>query len=178
MSCCAVVLFAAYAILLILLRTNAQPEERICWFQKKTRAGEECRGPTRTLNEGTARFVGGNLNCWACSRHLMRATREANAFCSCPLQEHSSELSRKKVPKRLCRLFDRIGTNIYQLPSLEHAGATSAPQSWILFSRKNQTIILPQKYVMFLPCLHFISVRNNSHEQTSIKGTQEDKKYP
>ena len=34
------------------------------------------------------------------------------AFCSCPLQEHSSELSRKKIPKRLYRLFDRIGTNI------------------------------------------------------------------
>ena len=111
MSCCAV-LFAAYAILLILLRKNAQPEERICWFQKKNRAGEECRGPMRRLNEGTARFVGGNLNCWACSRHLMRATREANAFCSCPLQEHSSELSRKKIPKRFYRLFDRIGTNI------------------------------------------------------------------
>ena len=148
MSCCAVVLFAAYAILLILLWTNAQPEERICWFQKKTRAGEDCRGPMRRLNEGTARFVGENLNCWACSRHLMRATREANAFCSCPLQEHSSELSGKKIPKRLYRLFDRIGMNI-PITAPEHAGATSAPQSRILFSPKNQTIILPQKYVCF-----------------------------
>ena len=110
MSCC-----AAYAI--ILLRTNAQPEERICWFQKKTRAGEECRGLMRRLDDATARFVGGNLNCWTCSRHLMRATREANAFCSCPLQQHSSELSRRKIPKRLYRLFDRIGTNMHQLPS-------------------------------------------------------------
>ena len=53
MSCC-----AAYAI--ILLGTNAQPEERICWFQKKTRAGEECRGLMRRLDDATARFVGGN----------------------------------------------------------------------------------------------------------------------
>ena len=105
MSCC-----TAYAI--TLLRTNAQPEERICWFQKKTRAGEECRGPMRRLDDATARFVGGNLNSWACSRHLMRATREANAFCSCPLQQCSSQLSRRKIPKRLYRLFDRIGTNI------------------------------------------------------------------
>ena len=110
MSCC-----AAYAI--ILLRTNAQHEERICWFQKKTRAGEECRGLTGRLDDATARFVGGNLNCRTCSRHLMRATREANAFCSCLLQQHSSELSRRKIPKRLNRLFDRIGTNIHQLPS-------------------------------------------------------------
>ena len=109
MSCC-----AAYAI--ILLRTNAQPEERICWFQKKPRAGE-CRGLMRRLDDATARFVGGNLNCWTCSRHLMRATREADAFCSCPLQQHSTELSRRKIPKRLYRLFDRIGTNIHQLPS-------------------------------------------------------------
>lgn len=110
MSCYAVLLFAAYVI--ILLRTNAQPEERICWFLKKTRAGEECRGPMRRLDDATARFVGGNLNCWACSRHLMRATREANEYCSCPLQQHSSELSRRKIPKRLYRLFDRIGTSI------------------------------------------------------------------
>ena len=110
MSCC-----AAFAI--ILLRTNAQPEGRICWFQKKTRAGGECRGLMRRLDDATARFVGGNLNCRTCSRHLMRATREANAFCSCPLQQHSSELSRRKIPKRLNRLFDRIGTNIHQLPS-------------------------------------------------------------
>ena len=106
MSCC-----AAYAI--ILLRANAQPEERICWFQKKTRAGEECRSLMRRLDDATARFVGENLNCWTCSRHLMRATREANAFCSCPLQQHSSELSRRKISKRL----DRIGTNMHQLPS-------------------------------------------------------------
>ena len=84
-------------------------------FRKKNRAGEECRGLMRRLDDATGRFLGGNLNCWTCSRHLMRATREA-AFCSCPLQQHSSELSRRKIPKRFYWLFDRIRTNIHQLP--------------------------------------------------------------
>ena len=30
----------------------------------ETRAGEECRGLMRRLDDATARFVGGNLNCW------------------------------------------------------------------------------------------------------------------
>ena len=143
MSCC-----AAYAI--ILLRTNAQPEERICWFKKKTRAGEECRGLVRRLDDATARFVGGNLNCWTCSRHLMRATREANAFCSCPLQQHSSELSRRKIPKRLYRLFDRIRTNIHQLSSRSTlVQQVRLNRGDCFLARTRLIIILPQKYVCF-----------------------------
>ena len=130
---------AAYAI--ILLRTNAQPKERICWVQKKK---QSWRRMPRSYGETW------RCNCPFCGWELKlldlfspldesHPSREADAFCSCPLQQHSSELSRRKIPKRLCKLFDRIGTNIHQLPS----------QSRILFSRKNQIIILPQKYVCF-----------------------------
>ena len=38
-------------------------------FRKKTRAGEECRGLMRRLDDATARFVGGNLN-WRVSMGL------------------------------------------------------------------------------------------------------------
>ena len=97
---------------LLILRATAQPEERICWFLKKTRAGEECHGPLRKFDEAIARFVGGNVNCWACSRHLMRATREANEHCSCPLSQHSNELSRRNISRRFYDLFDRIGAYV------------------------------------------------------------------
>ena len=107
MFCFPLILWATCCLLL--LGGDAQPKERICWFSKKTRTGEECEGPLRKFNEAIARLVGSNLNCWACSRHWMRATREATEHCSCPLSEHSNELSPRYVPKRLYDLFDRLG---------------------------------------------------------------------
>ena len=53
------------------------------WFLKRTRSGEECQGPLRQFDEGIARFLVSNQNCWACIRHWMRGHREANEFCFC-----------------------------------------------------------------------------------------------
>ncbi|XP_078371859.1 uncharacterized protein LOC144655479 [Oculina patagonica] len=97
---------------LMFLATTARPTERVCWFTKRTRAGEECQGPLRQFDEAIARFVDGNLNCWACTRHWARATREANECCASPLLEHSAELSKRNIPRRFYRLFDRLGANV------------------------------------------------------------------
>ena len=86
--------------------------ENFFWFLKRTRSGEECQGPLRQFDEGIARFLVSNQNCWACARHWIRAHREANEFCSSPLSEHSTELSSRIIPRRFHRLFDRVGANV------------------------------------------------------------------
>ena len=53
-----------------------------------------------------------NLNCWACSRHWMRATCEATEQCSCTLSGHSNELSPRNVPKRFYDLFDPVEAHL------------------------------------------------------------------
>lgn len=96
---------------LLLSGCNGKPTDRICWFAKRTRTGEQCQGPLRRFDEAIARFVDGTLNCWACSWHWMRASREANEYCSSPFLEHSTELAKINIPKRLYHLFDRLGAN-------------------------------------------------------------------
>ena len=87
--------------------------KRTCWFLKRTRAGETCQGQLKPFDEAIARFVEGNLNCWACTWHIwMRATQEEKEYCSSPLLEHSTELSKRKVPERFYRLFDRVRANV------------------------------------------------------------------
>ena len=106
------VLWIIFTSFLLLFGGHAKPNERICWFAKRPRAGESCQGRLRRFDEAIARFVEGNLKCWACTRHWMRASREANEYCSSPLLEHSTELSKRKVPRRFYRLFDRLGANV------------------------------------------------------------------
>lgn len=106
------VLWIIFTSFLLLFGGHAKPNERICWFAKRTRAGESCQGRLRRFDEAIARFVEGNLKCWACTRHWMRASREANEYCSSPLLEHSTELSKRKVPRRFYRLFDRLGAHV------------------------------------------------------------------
>ena len=95
----------------LLLGCYGKPTDRICWFVKRTRTGEECQGPLRRFDEAIARFVNGDLTCWACTRHWMRASREANEYCSSPFLEHSTQLSKRRIPKRFYHLFDRLGAN-------------------------------------------------------------------
>lgn len=85
---------------------------KTCWFHKKTRAGEECRGRMRRFTPGIARFLGGDTNSWACTRHWTRVHREVNSFCACPLPVHSTELSQRHIPVRLYQIFDRIGVTV------------------------------------------------------------------
>lgn len=106
------VFWILFTSILLFFGANAKPNERTFWFVKLTRARETCQGRLRRFDEAIARFVDGNLNCWACTRHWMRATREANEYCSSPLLEHSTELSKRKVPRRFYRLFDRVGANV------------------------------------------------------------------
>ena len=60
---------------------DARGRKRPAWrsnllvSEKKTRAGEGCHGPLRQFDEAIARYVNGDLNCWACTRHWMRATQ-------------------------------------------------------------------------------------------------------
>ena len=95
----------------LLLGCYGEPTDRFCWFLKRTRTGEECQGSLRRFDDAIARFVNGDLNCWACTRLWMRASREANEYCSSPFLEHSTQLSEKSIPKRFCYLFDRLGAN-------------------------------------------------------------------
>ncbi|KAL9965000.1 hypothetical protein ACROYT_G028723 [Oculina patagonica] len=83
-----------------------------CWFSKKTRAGEECRGKIRRFNNDIARYVGTSTDAWACTRHWTRINREANSFCACPLSQHSKDLFSQRIPLRLLGMFDRIGLAI------------------------------------------------------------------
>ena len=106
------VLWIIFTSFLLHFEGHAKPNERICGFAKRTRAGESCQGGLRRFDEAIARFVEGNLNCWACTRHWMRASREANEYCLSPLLEHSTELSKRKDPRRFYRLFDRLGANV------------------------------------------------------------------
>ena len=48
-SCYAVVLFAAYVM--ILLRTNAQPEERICWYMVSEKKKQSWRRMSMSYEE-------------------------------------------------------------------------------------------------------------------------------
>ena len=98
---------------LLLLGCYRKPTDRICWFVKRTRTGEVCQGPLRRFDEAIARFVNRDLNCWACTRHWMRASREANEYCSSPFLEHSTQLSKRSIPKRFYHLFDRLGANTH-----------------------------------------------------------------
>ena len=47
----------------LLLGCYGKPTDRICWFLKRRRTGEECQGPLRRFDEAIARFVNGDLNC-------------------------------------------------------------------------------------------------------------------
>ena len=64
-----VVLWIIFTSFLLLFGGHAKPNERICWFAKRTRAGESCQGHLRRFDEAIARFVEGNLKCWARTRH-------------------------------------------------------------------------------------------------------------
>ena len=64
----------------LVLGCYGKPTDRICWFLKRTRTGKECQGPLRRFDEAIARFVNGDLNCWACTRHWMRESREAKSI--------------------------------------------------------------------------------------------------
>ena len=80
-----------------------------CWYHRKTRKGEECKGKMRRFNAAIGRYVGGTTNSWACTRHWTRINREANSFCACPLPVHSTDIS-ANIPPRLYETFDRIGS--------------------------------------------------------------------
>ena len=100
----------------LLLGCCEEPTDQICWFLKRTRTGEECQGPLRRFDKATARFVNGDLNCWACTRQWMRASLEANEYCSSPFLEHSTQLFKRSIPKRFYYLSDRLGVNTPNYP--------------------------------------------------------------
>ncbi|XP_067053693.1 uncharacterized protein [Acropora muricata] len=66
----------------------------------------------RRFTPGIARFLCGDTNSWACTRHWTRVHREVNSFCACPLPVHSTELSQRHIPVRLYQIFDRIGVTV------------------------------------------------------------------
>ena len=102
-------LAALHIVMLMCVLFTETSGERTCWFHKKTRTGEECRGTMRRLNAAIARYVGGTTDAWACTRHWTRINREANRFCACPLPVHSDDLHRHNIPERFHQMFDRIG---------------------------------------------------------------------
>ena len=124
---------------LLLLRATAQPEERIRWLRK--------------FDEAIARFVGGNVNCWACSRHWVRATREANEHCSSPLSQHSNELSRRNIPRRFYDLFDRIGAYVPNYRPGTRWCNKCATIADTVFSEE-QDYIPPAKVCIMFPLVH------------------------
>ena len=103
---------ALHTVIISVMTVEETCGGKTCWFHKKTRAGEECRGRMRRFTPGIARFLGGDTNSWACTRHWTRVHREVNSFCACPLPVHSTELSQRHIPVRLYQIFDRIGVTV------------------------------------------------------------------
>ena len=97
------------ALISVTLKTSGA---HTCWFEKKTRSGEECRGKLRQLSPGIARYVGTSTDAWACTRHWTRINRELNRFCACPLTHHSNDIHGQNIPQRLLEMFDRIGESV------------------------------------------------------------------
>ena len=102
-------LAALHVVMLMCVIFTETSGGQTCWFRKKTRRGEECRGKMRRLNAAIARYLGGTTEEWACTLHWNRANREANRFCACPLPVHSSEIHPHNIPERFLQMFDRIG---------------------------------------------------------------------
>ena len=82
--------------------------KRTCWFHKKTRTGEECRGTMRRINAAIGRYVGVLRMLGQCKRHWTRVNREANRFCACPLPVHSDDIHSLPILERLHQMFDWI----------------------------------------------------------------------
>ena len=83
---------AVLHIILVSALFTGTSGKQTCWFHKKTRTGEECRGTMPRLNAAIARYVGGTTDAWACTRHWTRVNHEANRFCACPLPVHSDDI--------------------------------------------------------------------------------------
>ena len=64
------------------------------------------------IYSGIVRFLSGDTNSWACTRHWTKVHREGNSFCACPLPVHSTELSRRHIPVRPYQIFDCIGVTV------------------------------------------------------------------
>ena len=103
---------AVLHIILVSALFTGTSGKQTCWFHKKTRTGEECRGTMRRLNAAIARYVGGTTDAWACTRHWTRVNHEANRFCACPLPVHSDDIHSLPIPERLHQMFDRIGNTV------------------------------------------------------------------
>ena len=88
----------------------------------------------------------------------MRATREANGYCASPLLEHSSELSKRKIPARFYRLFDRVGANVPNYRPGTRWYNKCAMVSDNVFSNEPDYISPAKVRVIFFLCLHFISI--------------------
>ena len=52
-----------HTFILSFFGAHAKPNERICWFTKRTRAGETYQGRLRWFDKAVVRFVDGILNC-------------------------------------------------------------------------------------------------------------------
>ena len=51
--------------------------QQFCWFQKKTRTGEDREGKRRRFTPGMVRYVGANVDAWACTRHWARIMQQS-----------------------------------------------------------------------------------------------------
>ena len=142
--CYTLLLYSTCSILL--LREDAQPKEWICWFHKKEKAGKEYHGPLRKFDEAIARFVGGNLNCWAYTRNWM-----------CSLSQHSNQLSNRNTPRRFYHLLDWVGAYV---PNYRHgtrwcnkcatiAGTFSSDKQDYIFPAKEYKYNVSLVYILF-----------------------------
>ena len=95
-------------IMLLSIMFTETSGERTCWYHRKTRKGEECKGKMWRFSATIARYVGGTTNSWEGTRHWSRINRKANGFCACPLPVHSADIS-ANIPARFYEMFDRIG---------------------------------------------------------------------
>ena len=63
------------------------------------------------IRGGSSLVMRGGSTLGRIDRFPMRASREANEYCSSPFLEHSTQLSKRTIPKRFYHLFDRLGAN-------------------------------------------------------------------
>ena len=99
-----------FAILLAVMLCLCGSSPHKCWFKSKTRSGEECVGKMRRFSEGMTRHFNAETEAAACTRHWVRASRQCENFCACPLTDHSQQLHSQRIPTGLYALFDRVGS--------------------------------------------------------------------
>ena len=81
--------------------------QQFCWFQKKTRTGEDREGKRRRFTPGMVRYVGANVDAWACTRHWARIMQQSIPAAPIPPPGNCGAFARIVSPGGLALAYPR-----------------------------------------------------------------------